>query len=81
VIQTGIWQADDGSYDPGEVSLVWSGAPDLLSRATPASSCNDWSASTGTAIAGIFQLAQREFWAGNGASPCTTPAHLYCVEP
>lgn len=81
VIQTGIWQAADGSYAPGEVALVWSGARDLASPASAATNCNDWSGGAGTGLAGIFPLAQRDFWAGNGAAACTTAAHLYCVEP
>jgi len=81
VIQTGIWQAGNGSYAPGDVALAWSGAPDLSSPASAATNCNDWSATAGTGLAGLFQLAQREFWAGSDASACTTAAHLYCVEP
>jgi hypothetical protein len=81
VIQTGIWQASDGSYAPGDVPLAWSGAQDLSSPATPATNCNDWSATTGTGLGGMFQLAQREFWVGGAAGACSTPAHLYCVEP
>lgn len=81
VIQSGIWQAGDGSYAPGDVALAWSGAADLSRPATAATNCDDWSATTGTGLSGIFQLAQRDFWAGGGAAACTTAAHLYCVEP
>ena len=81
VIQTGLWQAADGSYAPGDAALAWSGALDLSRPASASTNCNDWSASTGTGLAGIFQMAQRDFWAGSGAAACSTPAHLYCVEP
>jgi hypothetical protein len=85
VIHTGIWQAADGSYAPGDVPLVWSGALDLSSPASADTSCNDWSATTGTGLTGMFQLAQRDFWGAgepaSGARACTTAAHLYCVEP
>jgi hypothetical protein len=81
VIQTGIWQAADGSYSPGDVGRVWSGALDLSSPASAATNCSDWSSTTGTGLAGVFQLAQRDFWVADGAASCATPAHLYCVEP
>jgi hypothetical protein len=80
VIQTGIWQAADGSYAPGDPFLVWNGATDLVQAAAPEDNCDDWTSTAGTGHAGIFQQAQSQYWARGGADNCTATAYLYCVE-
>jgi hypothetical protein len=82
VIQTGLWQAADGSYGPGgNIFLVWNGARDLISVGAAADNCDNWTATTDTGLAGIFAQAQEQFWQRGGPDNCSASAFLYCVEP
>jgi len=80
-LQTGIWQAADGSYASIDDRMTWTGARALFATSEPGESCDGWTSTGGTGIQGNSLLASAGYWQNTGDQiPCTTPAHLYCVE-
>jgi hypothetical protein len=79
-IQTGIWQDAAGGYTAAGLFLVWNGARDMLTPALAEDSCDDWTATTGSGLAGIVGRAQSGFWTRGGTDDCTAAAVLDCVE-
>jgi hypothetical protein len=60
----------------------WSGGADPRSAGTAASTCNNWTSSTGTAVAGRVLFGKlSKAYAFDTALPCNTGfTHLYCLE-
>lgn len=86
-LQSGIWQAGDGTYLPGEGALasVLTGAPLLTDVGLPQDTCNDWTDAAGTSISGVSNIIGPDWWFRGAGGSCT-PANadgfsIYCVEP
>jgi hypothetical protein len=77
-LESGIWQAADGSY---RSPRVWTGEVDLMTPSTAAYSCSNWtSAALGSGFEGAANTAAGGWWA-QALYPCSdTTASLYCVE-
>jgi hypothetical protein len=82
MLQTGIWQSADGSYANVDDRMTWTGASHIFDSAQPGESCDGWTSTAGTGIQGNSLLSSAGYWQNTAEQiPCTTPAHLYCVEP
>jgi hypothetical protein len=82
ILQTGIWQSADGSYTSVDDRMTWTGASAIFDPAQPGQSCDGWTSTAGTGIQGNSLLTSAAYWQNTAEQiPCTTPAHLYCVEP
>jgi hypothetical protein len=79
-IESGIWQSADGTYraSGGRRGAAWTGG----SGGSLTSTCNDWSAGTGTGLAGDFGSTASGVWWNTGVlGPCgNVPAFFYCVQ-
>lgn len=85
-IESGIWQAGDGTYQsPGDaLGIVLTGAARLDMTSTVAQSCNDWKDAAGTRNNGVFNVTHGQWWlrSSDGACSNTTGGfRIYCVEP
>ena len=55
-------------------AFMWTGAPDLVTAGTAASTCNDWNDPNGTARIGLAGYSRVADWFGaTSGVPCTTP--------
>lgn len=79
-IETGVWAFADGSLQTTEAS-VWSGAESVGALGTNATTCNDWTSSTGTVALGSSGYANAAFFGSSLTTGCSGTAALYCVEP
>jgi len=81
-IDTGIWQSGDGTYlQPDLEGLrVWTGADDMATLGTAATTCNDWTDAGGVGISGKAQATASAFWALGVPESCLASRYLYCVE-
>jgi hypothetical protein len=80
--QTGIWQSADGSYASVDDRMTWTGTSHVFDTAQPGESCAGWTSTAGTGFQGNSLVLSAGYWQNTAdLIPCTTPAHLYCVEP
>lgn len=73
----------DGAYLPpsSSFSRAWTGAPDLMTPGTAASTCVDWSSTAGAGIGGeIAETALTAFGHLQFGQTCGTTAFLYCAQ-
>jgi hypothetical protein len=91
--RAGIWQTADGTYlsplRAGARPDVWAGAIDFDTPGSEASTCNDWTGSTGSGITGRYDRHRRGLWGEADPAtgeprrsvPCDDPdgAHIYCI--
>lgn len=73
----------DGAYLPHSASYsrAWTGAPDLTTPGTAASTCSDWSSSAGAGIGGeVAETALTAFGHPQFGQTCGSIAYLYCAQ-
>lgn len=76
---TGIWQDASGLYLGGSVR-AWTGSAAPETTGTAETTCDDWSAPSGTSLTGRVGDARR-YWDDGGAMvACDVSARVYCVE-
>lgn len=85
-VESGIWQAADGTYQSngGALGGVSSGAGRLDMPSTTEQTCNDWRDSGGTRNLGIFNLMNGHWWTRSSGAVCSNTTggfRIYCVEP
>ncbi|MGZ6142670.1 MAG: choice-of-anchor D domain-containing protein [Myxococcales bacterium] len=61
-------------------AIVWSGSPSAGDVGTAASTCSDWTSTSGNAdLAGADYVAN-EWFNAFPATPCSSAAHVYCLQ-
>ena len=76
-LRTGIWERGDASFG-GVAEPVYTGSPSVSEVGTLASTCQDWTSGSGSAISGLDMLAPE--WWNLRTRACDQPSRVYCVE-
>jgi hypothetical protein len=76
-MRTGIWERGDSSFGGG-AEQVFTGSPSVSQVGTLASTCQDWTSGSGSAISGVDMLAPE--WWNLQTRACNQPSRVYCVE-
>jgi hypothetical protein len=76
-LRTGIWERGDGTFGTG-VDSVSTGSPSVSQTGTLASTCQNWTSTSGSAIHGLGMLAP-EWWNWQTIN-CDQPSRAYCIE-
>jgi hypothetical protein len=79
-LETGVWTFADGSLQVAAAN-VWAGAEDMNALGTNATTCNDWTSTTGTVALGSSAFANASFFGTSSGPGCSGTAALYCIEP
>ena len=77
-LRSGIWQAGNGVYP--SLAFVWTGQVNLTELGMAASTCNNWTSSASTGMAGFSSTTQAPVWWYTTNSTCDHGYRVYCVE-
>jgi hypothetical protein len=79
-LASGIWQRPNGVYLASFSDVAWTGATTPSVAGTTASTCTDFTSSTGSGSFGRGTLADATWWKDAGTSPCGQAHHVYCLQ-
>jgi hypothetical protein len=79
-LASGIWQRPNGVYLVSFSDVAWTGAATPSVAGTTASTCSDFTSSTGSGTFGRGTLADPTWWKDAGTSPCGQAHHVYCLQ-
>ncbi len=79
LLTSGIWQDGSGAYIANQ--LAWTGASSPSAVGTTATTCNSWASSSGSAITGVDNTTDTQWWNFTPGTSCSsTFVRVYCVE-
>ena len=77
-LRSGVWQMGNGTYPT--LALVWTGAVNLPNPGTTGSTCNNWTGSASTGVAGFSTTSQTAARWFSTTSTCNHAFRICCVE-